>query len=74
MQYMSHFVAFSSSERNEIKKKKLKKTEYKTKMCEVSLKQGDFRGKVFVVTVKQLIIVEHMVVLSRTILCIRNLR
>lgn len=71
--YVSHFVAFSSSERNEIKKK-LKKTEYKTKMCEVSLKQGDFRGKVFVVTVKQLIVVEYMVVLSRTILCIRNLR
>lgn len=42
-------------------------------MYEVSLKQRDFRGKVFLVTVKQLIIVEHMVVPSKTIMCIRNL-
>lgn len=67
----SHFMAPFSSERNGIKKKR---RQYKTKMCEVSLKQGDFREKVFSVTVKQLIIVGHMVGPSKTILCIRNLR
>jgi len=43
-------------------------------MCEGSLKQGDFRGKVFLIIVEQLIIVEHVVVPSKTILWIRHLR
>lgn len=43
-------------------------------MCEVSLKPGDFRGKVFPGTDMQQIVVEHIVFPSKTIPCIWNLR